>query len=141
MNNTGIMNIIVTIITSVVLATTSISFADEDHSRFSLDYGRLTPAPVDPKAPEPGCVTATYGFSFAKKFKPYVGTGLAYSFQPEDKHGDIKKIKTGVAGQAGFSYLLGENSSLNIDYKYLHVTPDSLQEPPQSLGVGLEIKF
>lgn len=90
-------------------------------------------------------MTAKYGFSFAKDFKPYLGTGLAYSFQPEAKPGDTIKIKAGVAGQAGFSYLLGGNSSLNIDYKYFNVvqgaTHGDSKTAPQSLGVGLEIKF
>ena len=141
----SVMSKLATIIAVILLAETGISNAEEAHSRFSLDYGSLTTAPADPKAPEPGGVTAKYGFSFTKDIRTYVGTGLAYSFQTQAKPGDTNKIKAGVAGQAGFRYLLDGNSSLNIDYKYFNVAPDAMRgdsrTPPQTLGVGLEIKF
>ncbi|OGR30296.1 MAG: hypothetical protein A2X79_07610 [Desulfuromonadaceae bacterium GWB2_53_15] len=145
MTNSSVKSKLVAIIACILLAESSLSYAGEDNNRISLDYGRLTPAPADPKAPEPGGVTAKYGFSIAKDFKPYVGTGLAYSIQPQDKPGDPRKIRAGVAGQAGFSYLLGGNSSLNIDYKYFNIAPDATRgdskSAPQSIGVGIEIKF
>ncbi|HEY5523419.1 MAG TPA: OmpW family outer membrane protein, partial [Desulfuromonadaceae bacterium] len=99
----------------------------------------------DVKAPEPGAVTAKYGFKIAKDFMPYMGTGLAYTYQPDIKSGDITRLKTGVAAQFGFSYLLGTNSTLNLDYKYLSVSPEQQRgdskTTPQSLGIGLDIKF
>lgn len=140
-----ILTALVVVFSCVAVLKTATCYAEEAKNRFSLGYGNLTTAPADPKAPEPGGVTAKYGFSFAKDFKPYVGTGLAYSFQPEIKPGDTRKIRAGVAGQAGFSYLLGTNSSFNIDYKYFNVAPDATRNDskstPQSVGVGLEIKF
>ena len=119
--------------------------ADEFYHQFSLGGGSLTAAPTDTKAPEPGSVTAKYGFKIDKYFMPYMGTGLAYTYQPDVKTGDITKLKTGVAAQFGFSYLLGINSTLKLDYKYLTVSPEQQRgdskTPPQSLGIGLDIKF
>jgi outer membrane protein W len=123
----------------------SLSYAEDRYRHFSLGSGGLTAAPVDPKAPEPGVVTAKYGFNIAKDFIPYMGTGLAYTYQPDTRTGDITKFKTGVAAQFGFNYLLGTNSTLKLDYKYLAVSPDQARgdtkTPPQSLGIGLDIKF
>lgn len=120
-------------------------FAEELYHQFSLGEGRLTTAPSDAKAPEPGAVTAKYGFRIAKDFMPFMGTGLAYSYQPDSKTGDITKLKTGVAAHFGFSYLLGTNSTLKVDYKYLSVSPEQTRgdskTPPQSLGIGLDIRF
>lgn len=139
------MSKILAIIVGLVLAESGISHAEEFYRQFSLDYGSLTPAPADPKAPKPGGVTAKYGFSLARDFKTYVGTGLAYSIKPEARPWDTKKIRAGVAGQAGFRYLLGEDSSLSFDYKYFNITPDAAhgesKTPPQSIGIGLEIRF
>ena len=119
--------------------------ADELYQQLSLGAGALTNAPTDTKSPGPGLVTAKYGFKISKDFLPYMGTGLAYTYQPDVKTGDITKLKTGVAAQFGFNYLLGINSSLKLDYKYLTVSPDQqrgdAKSPPQSLGIGLDIKF
>lgn len=128
-----------------MLLHVSPSSAEELYQQFSLEGGHLTVAPSDDKAPEPGVVTAKYGFKIAKDFIPYMGTGLAYSYQPDSKTGDITRLKTGLAAQFGFSYLLGENSTLKLDYKYLSVSPDQprgeTRTAPQSLGIGLDIKF
>ncbi len=119
--------------------------AEELYKQFSLSGGRLTTAPADAKAPEPGSVTAKYGFDIAKDFMPYMGTGLAYTYQPDMRSGDMTRFKTGIAAQLGFSYLLGINFTLKMDYKYLTVTPEQqrgdIRAPPQSLGIGLHIKF
>ena len=119
--------------------------AEELYQQFSLGGGRLTTAPSDVKAPEPGIVTAKYGFRIAKDFMPYMGTGLAYSYQPDTKTGDPIKLKTGVAAQLGFSFLFAPNSTLKLDYKYLSLSPEQQRgdprSTPQSLGIGLDIKF
>lgn len=129
----------------VMLLHVSPGSSEELYQQFSLGGGRLTTAPSDVKAPEPGAVTAKYGFKIAKDFVPYMGTGLAYSYQPDSKTGDITRLRTGVAAQFGFSYLLGENSTLKLDYKYLSVSPEQprgdSRTAPQSLGIGLDIKF
>jgi opacity protein-like surface antigen len=128
-----------------VLLHVSPGSAEGLYQQFSLGGGRLTATPSDDKAPEPGVVTAKYGFKIAKDFIPYMGTGLAYSYQPDSKTGDITRLKTGVAAQFGFSYLFGINSTLKLDYKYLSVSPDQprgdSRTVPQSLGIGLDIKF
>lgn len=120
--------------------------ADELYKQFSLSGANLTSAPADAKAPEPGIVTAKYGFKIAKDFMPYMGTGISYSYQPDARTGDITRLRTGVAAQLGFNYLLGENLTFKVDYKYLTVTPEQPRggdprNPPQSLGIGLDIKF
>lgn len=124
----------------------SIAAADELYKQFSVSGANLTTAPADAKAPQPGIVTAKYGFKIAKDFMPYMGTGLSYSYQPDTRTGDVTRLRTGVAAQFGFDYLLGENLTLKLDYKYLTVTPemprgDTRTAPPQSLGIGLDIKF
>lgn len=120
-------------------------FAAEQNQSFSLGGGSLTSAPADAKAPEPGIVTAKYGFRIAQDFMPYMGTGLAYTYQPDVRTGEITKLKTGVAAQVGFNYLLGSHSTLKLDYKYLSLSPDmprgDTKTAPQSLGIGLDIKF
>ena len=74
-----------------------------------------------------------------------MGTGLAYTYQPDVRYGDITKFKAGVAAQFGFNYLIDTNSTLKLDYKYLSISPDlprgDSKSPPQSVGIGLDIKF
>lgn len=119
--------------------------AEDVTEQFSLGGGNLTMAPADAKAPDPALLTAKYGFKVAKDFMPYFGTGVAYTYQPDAKSGDITKLKTGLAAQFGFNYNLGSNSTLKLDYKYLAVTPDmprgDTSTPPQSLGLGIDIRF
>lgn len=130
----------------IASAGSGVACAEEAYKSFSLGYGNLNPAAAETRNPAPGVLTALYGFSVAKDFMPYVGTGLAYSIQQEIKPGDTtQRIKAGVAGQAGIKFLLDANSSLNFDYKYLHLetgTPHGdPKTPPQSIGIGIDIKF
>jgi outer membrane protein W len=119
--------------------------SEERHGGFSLGYGSLTPAQSDPKAEQYGQLVAKYRLSSSGNFKPYLGTGLGFIYQPDIKAYDPARIRTGVAGEAGFSYLLGESSALTFDYKFLDVGPGSSRDrgssTPQSVGVGLEIRF
>lgn len=119
--------------------------AEELYRQFSLGGDSLTTAPPDTKAPEPGVVTAKYGFRITKDFLPYMGTGLAYSYQPDSRTGGMTNVKTGVAAQLGFTYLLGTGSTLKLDYKYLSLSPEQprgdVETAPQSIGIGLDIKF
>lgn len=129
----------------VVLLLVSPGAAEELYQQFSLGGGRVTAAPADAKAPELGIVTAKYGFKISKEFMPYISTGLSYAYQPNTKTGDITKLKTGAAAQFGFNYLIGTGLTLKMDYKYLTVSPEQqrgdTRTPPQSLGIGLDIKF
>lgn len=126
-----------------MLTGAGLSFAGETASRLSVGYGSVTQPTDDPKAPAANLLTAKYGFKGVKGFTPYLGTGLAYTVNPETKPGNNININTGIGGQAGFSYLLGENSLLNIDYNYLNLSPDTKHgdTPSQSIGVGINIKF
>lgn len=128
-----------------VLLYVPVVSADELYRQLSVGGGSLTTAPSDAKAPEPGVVTAKYGFKISKDFMPYMGTGLAYTYQPDLMTGDITRVRTGVAAQFGFNYLLGTNSTLKLDYKYLSISHEQQRgdskTPPQSLGIGLDIKF
>ena len=129
----------------VAVLYASQGFAEDLFQQFSLSGGSFTTTPADARAPEPGILTAKYGFKIANDFMPFMGTGLAYTYQPDAKSGDITKLKAGVAAHLGFSYFLGINSTLKVDYKYLSISPDLPRgEPrttPQSLGIGLDIKF
>lgn len=129
----------------VILLCASPSPAEDVIKQFSLGGSTLTDGPSDAKAPEPGVVTAKYGFVIAKDFIPYLGTGLAYRYQPDTKTGDMMSFQTGVAAQVGFSYLLDVNSTLKLDYKYLSLSPEpsrhDSQTTPQSIGIGIDVKF
>lgn len=139
------INTLITSVLLIALLCAAYCHADDRNHQFSLGGGSLTSAPSDAKEPEPGIVTARYGFKIAKDFVPYMGTGLAYTYQPDVRTGDITKLRTGVAAQFGFNYLLGINSTLKLDYKYLAVTPEQQRgdskTPPQSIGIGLDVKF
>ena len=133
------------IVCAVLTAGTAVRADEGEH--LSLGYDTLRPATnIDAKNPSPSSLTVKYGFGLLKDIKPYIGTGLAYILPGEPKPGESpSKIKAGVAGQAGMKIDLGVGSSLKIDYKYLHVVPDQPRgetgSSPQSIGVGVEIKF
>jgi len=133
------------IIVNLLLALVAIAQAGENNS-LSLGHGSLSQLAMDAKAPSPNSLTIKYGFSLLKDIRPYVGTGVAYILPADAKSPDnTAKIKTGVAGTAGIKIDLGINSSLKIDYKYLHINSDQTGgnsgAAPQSIGIGLEIKF
>ena len=110
---------------------------------FTLGTGTLQPVTTDTAGKNPGVLTAKYGFSLLKDFTPYIGTGVAYILPQDVGITDAStKLKTGVAGQAGVSFNLGINSALVLDYKYLRLNTDpSNSAPPQSVGIGVNIKF
>lgn len=142
------------IVTALTVATiacfallkAAICCANGEKDGFSLGYGTLQPVATRTVDKQPGVLTAKYGFSLLKDLTPYVGTGLAYVLPQEAVVTDTPtKLRTGLAGQAGVSFSLGSNSSLIIDYKYLHFTNDPSNSdrgtPPQSVGIGVNIKF
>jgi len=133
------------IVCFVIFLCACTASADEPYRQFSLGGGTLSQYPSDEKAPAPGFLTARYGLQIAKDFLPYVGTGLAYTYQPDFMTGDITRFRTGVAAQVGFSYLLSPLTTFKLDYKYLSITPEQpggdSKTPPQSLGIGLDIHF
>jgi len=133
-------------IACIALLKAAICCAGGEKDGFSLGYGTLQPVATRTADKQPGVLTAKYGFSLLKDLTPYVGTGLAYVLPQEAVITDPQtKLRTGLAGQAGVSFSLGSNSSLTIDYKYLHFTNDPPNSdkgtPPQSVGIGVNIKF
>ena len=94
----------------------------------------------------PESLTLKYKPDVSKTFKPFLGTGLAYSIRTQEPYTESKKeMKAGVGANAGFGLLLGKNSSLNFDYKYLYLTPDVKRvhdgTTPQQIGIGFDMKF
>lgn len=129
----------------LIISNVNDGISETLYHQLSLSAGNLSTDPVDRKASVPGILAAKYKFNIAKDFVPYLGTGLAYSYQPDTKSGDVTNVKTGLAAQLGFNYFLGNNLTLKLDYKYLSVSPElprgDLGSPPQSLGIGLDIRF
>jgi outer membrane protein W len=132
-------------IACIAMLKGTVCYAGDITDGFTLGPGTLQPVTTDTAGKNPGVLTAKYGFSLLKDFTPYIGTGLAYILPQEAGVTDTSKLKTGVAGQAGVSFNLGSSSALVIDYKYLRLmndTPNSGQgSPPQSVGIGVKIKF
>lgn len=139
----GMTRAITAIAVGIMMAGATPSFADDAISHLSLGYDRFTLATPDPKVPAPSVVSAKYGFGGEKGFRSYLGTGLAYTLLPEVKPGEPLKLRTGAAAQAGASYQFGGNLSLTLDYKYLYIAPEAQRgdAPPQSIGIGVKIKF
>lgn len=118
----------------------------DDRFPFTLGFSSLRPPPSETKESSVGALTAKYGLRLLKDFTPYVGTGIAYSIPSQLVPADPKSgIKAGMAGQAGFSLLLGGSSTLHFDYKYLSITPDAPRgeggPPTKVIGVGIDVKF
>lgn len=126
-----------------MLAASTASFADDAISHLSVGHDPFTLATPDPKVQYSSVLGAKYGFSGGKGFMPYLGTGIAYTLLPEAKTGETLKLRTGVAAQAGASYRFGGNLSLTLDYKYLYIPADIQrgEAPPQSIGIGINIRF
>jgi outer membrane protein W len=134
---------ITAIAVGIMLAGATPSLADDAIDHLSLGHDRFTLATPDPKVSAPAVIGAKYGFGGAKGVRSYLGTGLAYTLLPEVRQGDPQKLRTGAAAQAGASYQLGGNLSLSLDYKYLYIAPEAQRgdAPPQSIGIGVKIKF
>jgi opacity protein-like surface antigen len=141
----GVATLAMVTIACIAILKGAVCYAGDVTDGFTLAPGTLQPVTTDTAGKNPGVLTAKYGFSLLKDFTPYIGTGLAYILPQEAGVTDTSKLKTGVAGQAGVSFKLGINSALVIDYKYLRLTNDSPNSdkgtPPQSLGIGVKIKF
>ena len=141
----GVTPLAVVTIACIAMLNGAVCRAGDAKDGFMLGTGALQPVTTDIAGKNPGVLTAKYGFSLLKDFTPYIGTGLAYILPQEAGVTDTStKLKTGLAGQAGVSFNLGVNSALVIDYKYLRLTNDptnSGNTTPQSLGIGVNIKF
>jgi outer membrane protein W len=141
----GVTTLAMVTIACIATLKVAVCCAGEVNDGFALGSGTLQPVTTDTAGKNPGVLTAKYGFSLLKDFTPYIGTGVAYVLPQDAGLIDTStKLKTGLAGQAGVSFNLGINSALVIDYKYLRLTNDptySGNPTPQSLGIGVKIKF
>lgn len=77
----------------------------------------------------PPTLTLQYHFAPEKRFSPYVGAGVNYSyFYEEDDKGGFNSLDVeggfGYALQAGFDYWVCDNWGLNLDAKYINVDVD-----------------
>jgi outer membrane protein W len=141
------MRKLLTILSCVVLATIKTALAVEEPSKISLDYCPTTPTATDVKGRVPSSVTAKYGPWLDKEIKPYVGLGVGYSMPaPLEKPGDNPEgPKAGAAGQAGISYNLSKHAKVDLDYRYLYLSPDLTHggntSAPQLVGVRLGCDF
>lgn len=145
-NNQMIIKVRTCIVALALLTTTAAAHAGQ-LERLSLGFDKLAPGTGEQQATAPASLTMKYGFGLQKGVTPYVGTGVAYILSSEGKPGETApaRFKTGLAGQAGVKIDLGNSSLLKVDYQYLRVTPDTPRSDtsttPQSIGIGLEIKF
>ena len=107
----------------------------------------------------PPTLTLQYHFTPDRKFSPYVGAGLNYSYFYGEEDGagftdlDVKG-GVGYAVQAGFDYWLSDNFGLNLDVKYIDLevdvdvnlgatalAADDVDLNPWIVGVGVSYKF
>ena len=141
------MRRILTILSCIIMASGKTVSATEGPGKFSLDYCPTTPTATDVNGRAPSSVTAKYGPQLDPEIKPYIGLGVGYSLPaPKDKPGDIPGgPKAGAAGQAGVSYKLSKHAKVDLDYRYLYLSPDLMRggttSNPQLLGVRLGCEF
>lgn len=104
----------------------------------------------------PPTATLQYHITPEKKFSPYVGAGLNYSFfYGEDSAAGFSNLKVdngfGYALQAGFDYWLDDHWGLNFDVKKLFLNVDAtvnngavradIDLDPWIVGAGVSYRF
>lgn len=137
--------IIIFLMIAIIVISGGYSYSS-DSNQLLRGYGSTTPPPAELQLHVPESLTLKFKPNVSKRFKPFLGTGLAYSITTQETHiKSIKEMKAGVGAKAGFSFLLGKKSSLNFDYKYLYITPDVKHvldgTTPQQIGIGFDLKF
>ena len=107
----------------------------------------------------PPTLTLQYHFTPEKKFSPYVGAGINYSyFYGEDDGAGFNDLEVeggfGYALQAGFDYWVNDNWGLNVDAKYIDLevdvdinssgtalSADDVDLNPWIIGAGVSYRF
>ena len=105
----------------------------------------------------PPTLTLQYHFRPDEKFSPYVGAGLNYTFFFSEDAGtgftDLEIDNSfGWALQAGTDYWLNDNWGLNLDVKYIDMSPDvsvnngglgadDVEIDPVIIGAGVSYRF
>lgn len=130
---------------TVIVITSRLSYSS-DAKLPSPGFGSTTPPPVETQLLAPESLTLKYKSDASKTFKPFLGTGLAFSAKTQETNIETKQeIKAGVGASAGLGVKLGKDTSLKFDYKYLYLAPDvkSIHDgsTPQQIGIGFDMKF
>jgi len=130
---------------TIIVISAQLSYAS-DAKQPALGVGPALPPPVETQLLAPESLTLKYKPDASKTFKPYLGTGLAYSTKTQDTNIEPKQeIKAGVGASAGLGVKLGKDTSLKVDYKYLYLVPDAKNihdgTKPQEIGIGLDMHF
>lgn len=125
-------------------------------AKHSIDAG---PADVGTTWILPPTLTLQYHFTPDKKFSPYIGAGLNYSwFYEEDADTGFNSLDVeggvGYALQAGFDYWINDNWGLNLDVKYIDLDVDvdvnlgavaqsanDVELNPVIVGAGVSYRF
>jgi opacity protein-like surface antigen len=127
------------------MAMSSVADAAESE-RFSLGHDVLSSSESDRRSSAIGTLTGKCGTISNDAFKPFIGAGLAYSIDQELKGSNpATRVKSGLAYQVGFSYILNNKSSLDVKFDQLNIKADSHHQvndtTPSSCSLGLKIKF
>jgi outer membrane protein len=107
----------------------------------------------------PPTLTLQYHFTSDKKFSPYLGAGINYSyFYGEDDGAGFDDLEVeggfGYALQAGFDYWVNDHWGLNVDAKYIDLevdvdinssgtalSADDVDLNPWVIGAGVSYRF
>ena len=106
----------------------------------------------------PPTITLQYHFTDFGAFQPYLGVGVNYTHYFDTGAGSLAadgplKINDswGVAGQVGFDYMITRNLGLNVDLKYIEMTPHAayvsstlnsrVNINPIVVGAGITYRF
>ena len=105
----------------------------------------------------PPTLTLQYHFLTQKRFSPYLGAGLNYTFFFTDEDGDADKIEYdnsfGFALQAGIDYAVAGRWSINVDAKKIFLSTDAdiraagidieadIDVDPWIIGIGIGYRF
>ena len=130
---------------TIIVMTVRFSYSSDSNQPL-LGNGYSTSLPAEPHVQIPDSLTLKYKPDVSKRFKPFLGTGLAYSVTTQETHNESKKeMKAGVGAKAGFNFQLGKNFSINFDYNYLYLSPDVRHaldgSTPQQIGIGINLMF
>lgn len=134
--------------TELILATTPHDVKAYNTNLGNLDLGEVWLLPPT--------LTLQYHFQPAEKFQPYVGAGVNYTlFYHQNAGPSIASIdydnSFGLAGQAGFDYMIDDSLFFNMDIKKVWINTDvsingggvtaNVDIDPLLFGIGFGYRF